>query len=622
LSWARGSPSGKARPDALQASRDERMPLRQEPRGAARDMAMAPSSPRRPAQASPAGKVAAQASPTRKVVVQVGAASPRGSPRVQRKAEPKEVGAAATMGSPRVQRKAEPKEGLTRKAIVSAKAMGTAPQPQALTRNALMAARAMQNSPSSPQGQVRSLGVSQARSRGCAWAVGAGLLAVVLLAAAAAAFFATARSEGRDPHAASQPPSKQEELLKEAYNAVEDYYRSKALQGHHGGERELQQRLEALERVRQHALEEKVSLNASTPWGEPIMDVLDGIVKDSREAAASHRQPSPSAVRTLLRGGAAGAAAEAEGEEEAEAEEEARGDAGNKDTDRVVVKAPTQERGDAGNKDAHRVVVKAPAQDRETLFCFSLMMSEGLEPDLIAMQVSRSVSIFACDSYAVYSRERKRLGPGPPPFEVETTPIYISVHAETDAKSHLLNAEVFMRVWEAVFQTQQYWNYDWTVKVDPDCVLFPPVLRDHLQMTWGNVAKSEEYKDRGLYLRNCAPKSGSHFGLFGAMEVLSRRAVEVYAQGKLACAAQVQKLSEAEDQFLQSCLDLLQIPFQYDFGLVNDEKCIGKPRPCSSNHAAFHPLTTFRDYGECLLEKGLSQENGTRHPPRARMFLN
>merc|ERR1712061_608461 len=47
-----------------------------------------------------------------------------------------------------------------------------------------------------------------------------------------------------------------------------------------------------------------------------------------------------------------------------------------------------------------------------SLFCFSLMLPGSYEQELLSMQHREQVSIFVCDQYAIYSRERIELAPG------------------------------------------------------------------------------------------------------------------------------------------------------------------------------------------------------------------
>jgi len=467
-------------------------------------------------------------------------------------------------------------------------------QQQASVRSALMAVaavKAIRADPEArglqPQPQARRVAASQAQpasvgSYTCialAWFAGAALLAL-----AAVAFLVASRSgAGQEHHlrASKQPVPEhlQEEFLQKAYRVTEDFYRSQAKNSQQEDAEQLQQRAKELRELRLQAVQEDVRLNDSTPWGEPIISILDRIIKgQSQRSSASSN--SSTGLRNLMPGGQGGLLEP--------------GAAGSKAV---------------GNATASTVPAEAAVEELETLFCFSLMMSTGREPELIAMQVSRRVSIFACDAYAVYSRDPQRIGPGPPPYEVETTPVYMSLRVDANMESHPLNAEAFMRVWEAVFQKQTFWNYKWTVKVDPDCVLLPAALRAHLQTTWFTASRSQKVKDRGFYLRNCAPKAGSDLGLTGALEVLSRQAVEAYAQGKLACAAHIDHERETEDHFLQRCLDFLRVPHQYDFGLVDDRQCIGHPRPCNGGHAAFHPMKDTTEYVRCIHEAGMAHKD-------------
>merc|ERR1719469_1847477 len=61
-----------------------------------------------------------------------------------------------------------------------------------------------------------------------------------------------------------------------------------------------------------------------------------------------------------------------------------------------------------------------------------------------------------------------------------------------------VNTNVFLRTWEQVRDSSPFENFDWTVKVDPDTVLLPDVLKSHLRRDGLGAHEGP------LYLENCA----------------------------------------------------------------------------------------------------------------------
>lgn len=124
------------------------------------------------------------------------------------------------------------------------------------------------------------------------------------------------------------------------------------------------------------------------------------------------------------------------------------------------------------------------SQPGTTAYCFSFMLPDGNEPWLLKNQLHRNASIFGCDAFHVFSTEVIDLGKN-----VSTHVILPGPNGETNARVNFntwtwpsdalaLNTQVFIRVWRTVFQLGVYKDYDWVVKVDPDCVFFPDRLRD------------------------------------------------------------------------------------------------------------------------------------------------
>jgi hypothetical protein len=161
-----------------------------------------------------------------------------------------------------------------------------------------------------------------------------------------------------------------------------------------------------------------------------------------------------------------------------------------------------------------------------------------------------------------------------------------------------LNIPVFVRVWKLIFHDAMFWNYNWTVKVDPDTVFLPQRLR-HLVMDGPEPSKS-------LYFNNCEIDA-----MHGPIEVMSRAAMGAYKWGIDHCLdSKVASVKEdGEDVFLRNCLEYLQVRRLDDWGMLTEKACKeDMSKGCISGKVAFHPFKTSRSYARCLREAENSDE--------------
>eukprot|EP00429_Kryptoperidinium_foliaceum_P022615 CAMPEP_0176143422 /NCGR_PEP_ID=MMETSP0120_2-20121206/73000_1 /TAXON_ID=160619 /ORGANISM="Kryptoperidinium foliaceum, Strain CCMP 1326" /LENGTH=709 /DNA_ID=CAMNT_0017479733 /DNA_START=17 /DNA_END=2146 /DNA_ORIENTATION=+ len=217
-----------------------------------------------------------------------------------------------------------------------------------------------------------------------------------------------------------------------------------------------------------------------------------------------------------------------------------------------------------------------------SLFCFSVMVSWSHEPSLVRMQASEHKSIFNCDGFAVYSDKAIALGS-----------VTSRVVRGTDLKCYhsggefntLQSTSVFVKVWEQVVSDGLYAPFDWTVKADPDAVFFPVRLRRLLS----DMASLGNAMGGGVIFNNCG------FGLHGALEVFSRRAVEVYGGGWATCEQPSQ-----ESAYLQACMVKLGAEQVNQFSLLSEASCrTPNWQACQSEHVAFHPFKSVDAYVAC-----------------------
>lgn len=230
----------------------------------------------------------------------------------------------------------------------------------------------------------------------------------------------------------------------------------------------------------------------------------------------------------------------------------------------------------------------APAASPTSLFCFSLLTPWTGDGALLELQLARHAGIFDCEETTVYSNPAERYG------SVDTKLVDIDLHCDRGgAWNTLMNTPVFAKLWATILEDGQYSQHAWTVKADADTVFLPGRLRA--------ILSSEEDPDaaqvgNGLFLNNCM------FGLHGPLEVVSRRALEVYWGGHDGCGLPVE-----EDVYLRSCLQQLGVPQKDAFDILDELDCrrdgiVQSPawHACASGHAAFHPFKTPQEYGECL----------------------
>lgn len=225
-------------------------------------------------------------------------------------------------------------------------------------------------------------------------------------------------------------------------------------------------------------------------------------------------------------------------------------------------------------------------------------------------QLAQGVSIFGCEAWAVYSDEKTWLTPGPP-VRLESEKLNTSLQVSAGRVEHILNTEVFVKAFEAVRRDEKFKASDWVVKVDPDAVFFPQRLKQH-------ILKVAPARGGALYFINCK----ASFGLFGALEVFSKRAMETYSDGVHHCKAKLDWKEWGEDLWMRRCMDLLQVQQVKDFELLSDAYCGGEqPSPCASHRVAFHPFKAPETYFTCwrqgeaaLPSESLSSQVGEENP--------
>jgi len=214
-------------------------------------------------------------------------------------------------------------------------------------------------------------------------------------------------------------------------------------------------------------------------------------------------------------------------------------------------------------------------------------MLDGYEPELVRAMHGAKASVFECDSWDVFSTEPVELG-----GNVTTTAIGGEKSAMGSWGSWM-NTELFLRTWNKVVQDGRYWQNDWSIKADPDCVFFPERLRWHLRKVQPGGSNGTS-----LYIKNCPRK----FGLLGSLEVFNREAVRTFGRNAQNCTEKCGAKFSGEDGFMAACMALLGVGSMSDFDLLVDNFCgFGT---CANNYwnVAFHPYKDISAWFKCKWE--------------------
>mmetsp|Transcript_137609 Transcript_137609/g.343444 ORF Transcript_137609/g.343444 Transcript_137609/m.343444 type:complete len:647 (+) Transcript_137609:77-2017(+) len=228
------------------------------------------------------------------------------------------------------------------------------------------------------------------------------------------------------------------------------------------------------------------------------------------------------------------------------------------------------------------------------LFCYSVVRATGYELDLMKEQLKKAVGIFACDTYALFSSPTS-VFLGIAPAEIGGVPVnsYIFKEAAVGiSKDNTAgNTLLFMNVWDAVREHGEWAKADFTMKVDPDAVLMPERLKDHLRpyMDWG-----------ATYIKNCnkVPGNPDFPMMFGALEVFSRDALQIYYDNQDMCNKTLPWQTWGEDFYMTKCLDKLNVVGLGDFKILGDNLCTGAK--CGDGlMAAYHPFKEIATWFDC-----------------------
>mmetsp|Transcript_117827 Transcript_117827/g.234743 ORF Transcript_117827/g.234743 Transcript_117827/m.234743 type:complete len:621 (+) Transcript_117827:53-1915(+) len=231
-----------------------------------------------------------------------------------------------------------------------------------------------------------------------------------------------------------------------------------------------------------------------------------------------------------------------------------------------------------------------------TLYCFSVIRLTSYEADIMMAQVNTdgSVGIFGCDQFDVFAAQgRGWIGDGPEgPVWTEhfqDAPVTRSIDNTAG------NTALFRNVWAAVKQVGRWAFTEWTVKVDPDAVLFADRLRQHLRPHTG----------KPVYIQNCASYTLVQQGgamMFGAVEAMTREALHKYFNegGMWRCNKNYQY---GEDRWIGECFKEIGAWPVTDPLVLGDKLCVPGVWDCSDQRrAAFHHYKDLGSWMKCYHE--------------------
>jgi len=207
-----------------------------------------------------------------------------------------------------------------------------------------------------------------------------------------------------------------------------------------------------------------------------------------------------------------------------------------------------------------------------TLYCFMAFLPGSYEEELVGLAEKNKASIYGCDKSDLYHT-------------------WESGSAGWDTgESTLMNTDVFFKVWQQVQERNDFINYDWTVKVDPDCVFAPERLRSHIQTwnmpVWASVYVKNNGQDAGL----------GNDGFLGAIEIFSKKAMMVYMDNAQGCLDAL-GTNAGEDGFMKGCMDGLGVGFVKDVDIFFPDN--GAGACMNAARVAFHPLKDPKKWQHC-----------------------
>lgn len=220
-----------------------------------------------------------------------------------------------------------------------------------------------------------------------------------------------------------------------------------------------------------------------------------------------------------------------------------------------------------------------------TLYCYSAIRLLTYEVDIVRMQAKTdgSIGIFGCDEYDVFTAQgRGWIGDGP------NGPVWTHPLDSVDNTSGV--TDFFQKVWLAVQKVGKWAFTEWTIKMDPDAVLFAARLRLRLAPHTG----------KPVFIQNCANITGGTM-MFGSLEAISHQGMDRYfSLGMYQCS----KGFQYEDRGLGECLNQIGIEPVTDTEILGDKMCFPGVFSCAGpdDRAAYHFYKDVHSWMRCYYQ--------------------
>jgi hypothetical protein len=225
-------------------------------------------------------------------------------------------------------------------------------------------------------------------------------------------------------------------------------------------------------------------------------------------------------------------------------------------------------------RDEYQMQQAGPGEQKlgTTLYCWMAYLPGSYEEGLIAKARDNHASIYQCDDHDLFHTWKSASG------------------SWDTGEATLTNTDVFINVWEQMAKVGTFMKNDWTVKVDPDCVMVADRLRSHLGAlnvpVWAAVYVKNNGMDAGL----------GNNGFLGAIEVFSKKASMKYLDNAAGCRQSL-GLNAGEDGYFKGCMDALGVGYVVDSEMFFPDHAAGACM--NGGRAAFHPLKDPAEWQHC-----------------------
>jgi len=200
-----------------------------------------------------------------------------------------------------------------------------------------------------------------------------------------------------------------------------------------------------------------------------------------------------------------------------------------------------------------------------SLYCFMAVLKDTVEEKLMYAQRAQKAGIYGCDRSYIF-------------------PAHKSKFKHEGSWNSVANTAVFLKIWQAILEKDDWLLADWTVKVDPDTVFFADRLKQHIA-----ALKAPAFTP--IYLKNTL----MYNGFLGAIEIFSREAVKLYHDYGYGCAKDMAEKG-GEDGFFKLCMDSIGVGYMLDDDILSSK---AYPEFCNGTFVSYHPFKTVDEWIAC-----------------------